>query len=114
MESMTGFGSGSGVVGGVGVRVEASAVNRKGLEVVVSVPKEWQGLEAGVVECVRARFERGKFHFYVLAQNRSSSGEGLWDAVALEQGLNELKGFCNKQGLILGEADGRLVLELAR
>ncbi len=57
--SMTGFGRGQAAAGGVQVEVELSAVNRKQLDVRVSLPRSLGALEARVQDSICQRVARG-------------------------------------------------------
>ena len=59
MKSMTGYGRGTATGGGCEVLVELSSVNRKSLDVSVSLPKEWATLERVLTERVRGALARG-------------------------------------------------------
>lgn len=57
VRSMTGFGTAGGRAAGVVLEIETTSVNRRGLEIVASGPKEWGLFE---VECLR--WLKGKLH----------------------------------------------------
>lgn len=65
MKSMTGFGRGESEHAGVTWSVECSSVNRKQLEVVVSLPRELSELEATVRAEVAAVASRGRVNVAV-------------------------------------------------
>lgn len=60
MKSMTGFGRGKAEFGEFRVIAEIQSVNKKGLEISVSYPREWQELESTLQERVQSRIQRGK------------------------------------------------------
>jgi len=60
IKSMTGFGEGSASAGGVRVVVEVSSVNRKQLDVNISLPRNLVTLDARVQGLVRQEFSRGR------------------------------------------------------
>ena len=60
LKSMTGFGTGSASAGGISVTVELSSVNRKQLDINISLPRNLVTLDAQVQRMVRAVFSRGR------------------------------------------------------
>lgn len=60
LRSMTGYGSGSATGEGVTVAVEISSVNRKQLDVLLSLPRGMNRLEARITEEVHAAVTRGR------------------------------------------------------
>ncbi len=60
LRSMTGYGRGEATAKGLHVEVELNSVNRKQLEVRISLPRAWQSLESRVVELVQTSVSRGQ------------------------------------------------------
>ncbi len=60
LKSMTGFGEGTASAGGICVTVEISSVNRKQLDVNISLPRNLIALDARVQSLVRQEFSRGR------------------------------------------------------
>jgi uncharacterized protein (TIGR00255 family) len=60
LKSMTGFGEGAAEAGGIRVSVEISSVNRKQLDINVSLPRNLITLDARVQSRVREDFSRGR------------------------------------------------------
>jgi uncharacterized protein (TIGR00255 family) len=60
LKSMTGFGEGSAAASGIRVVVELSSVNRKQLDINVSLPRNLVTLDAQVQNMIRAEFTRGR------------------------------------------------------
>jgi len=60
LRSMTGYGRGEATAKGLRVEVELNSVNRKQLEVRISLPRSWQSLESRVVELVQESISRGQ------------------------------------------------------
>ncbi len=60
LRSMTGYGRGNVAAKGLRVEVELNSVNRKQLEVRISLPRAWQSLESRVVELVQESISRGQ------------------------------------------------------
>lgn len=59
LSSMTGYGRGDAVREGIGATVELSSVNRKQLEIKISLPRSLTVLESRVAERVQERLSRG-------------------------------------------------------
>ncbi len=60
LKSMTGFGEGAATSAGIRVTVELSAVNRKQLDVNISLPRNLVTLDAQVQNMIRGEFSRGR------------------------------------------------------
>jgi len=60
LRSMTGYGRGDASAKGLRVEVELNSVNRKQLEVRISLPRAWQSLESRVVELAQEAISRGQ------------------------------------------------------
>ena len=58
--SMTGQGTASAARNGIHVDVALASVNRKQLEILVAVPREFAGLEPDVQAAIRSRLVRGR------------------------------------------------------
>jgi len=83
MKSMTGFGRGEAQRDGVSWSVECSAVNRKQLEVAVSLPRELAELENAVRTEVSAAVSRGRVNVAVRKEAAAAAAE----TVQLDQAL---------------------------
>jgi uncharacterized protein (TIGR00255 family) len=60
LKSMTGFGEGAAEAGGIRVSVEVSSVNRKQLDINISLPRNLITLDARIQSRVREDFSRGR------------------------------------------------------
>ena len=60
IRSMTGYGRGDASAKGLHVEVELNSVNRKQLEVRISLPRAWQSLESRIGELVQESISRGQ------------------------------------------------------
>ena len=72
--SMTGYGRGTASVDGLRVEAEISSVNRKQLDVSISLPKSLSLFESRVAELVHRHIARGRITGDVVL-NRSSAGK---------------------------------------
>jgi uncharacterized protein (TIGR00255 family) len=98
---MTGFGAGTAVLAdGAGREVfaEASSVNRKGLEISISLPREWNALEGSVGELARARLHRGAVRIAVVVREPAGDGvtTALWDETAIAKSFAQLRALATR------------------
>ena len=100
IRSMTGYGRWSAQNETHSLTVEASSVNRKNLEVMVSGPKEWFGLDRVAAELAKTRFSRGRVQVQIKLESLSSGkSDGSWDDAVVLEKLGRLKALCVKAGL---------------
>ncbi len=83
LKSMTGFGEGSAAASGIRVAVELSSVNRKQLDINVSLPRNLITLDAQVQRIIRGEFSRGRVSGII----RVDAGEGAAGSVAVDEFL---------------------------
>ncbi|MEZ5405064.1 MAG: YicC/YloC family endoribonuclease [Verrucomicrobiia bacterium] len=81
MISMTGFGKAQIKCGSAWLKVEVSSVNRKQLETIVGLPKEWVMLERQVKEWVAEFAKRGRVQVTVEYEAPAVVGNGKVDTV---------------------------------
>ncbi len=96
MLSMTGYGSGVAPLPGAAGReifVEISSVNRKGLEVAVALPREWNALENPATDLAKARLQRGAVRLGIIARMPGSAPVPMarWDEAAVQKELTQLR-----------------------
>ncbi len=77
MNSMTGFGRGEAVTEGVIWRAEISSVNRKALELVVSLPRDVADLETPLRNRLAENLSRGRVQCNVTADRGAGTGATL-------------------------------------
>lgn len=65
MNSMTGFGTARTRSGGTGITVEATSINKKGLEIHLNLPDALAVIDADIRKMVQDRFARGRFQISV-------------------------------------------------
>ncbi len=97
MNSMTGFGRGTGNEGARSVTVQVDSVNRRGLDITVALPDGWDALEAAVVEAVRRVVLRGKVH--VAIESATAAGGRSWDEAAVGRELDRLRALAAARGI---------------
>lgn len=98
MNSMTGYGRATTQVGASIVTVQVNAVNRKALDLSVSLPEQWESLETDVTQRVRAVAARGKVHVDFDVTSGGSS-DWTWDDAAAREVLDRLAEFAAQQGV---------------
>jgi uncharacterized protein (TIGR00255 family) len=85
LKSMTGFGEGAASAAGIRVAVELSSVNRKQLDIHVSLPRNLVTLDAQVQKLIRGEFSRGRVSGIV----RVEAAEGFAGSVQIDRKLAE-------------------------
>lgn len=96
MQSMTGYGSASLAMGELQVSIEIQSVNRRGLELGISLPREWQAWEPTLVSKVKSLCFRGKINATVKVACAEGENGLQWDESALEATLLRLKGLSER------------------
>ncbi len=89
MKSMTGYGRATAALGEHTLTVQVSAVNRKTLDLTLSLPEGWSSLEEAVAGGVRAAAARGKVHVDI-ELTRPARGGGEWNEAAVGAELDRL------------------------
>lgn len=90
IQSMTGFGRAQATLDGLELSVEISSVNRRNLEVSVSLPREWQSIERDIQATVKKDLNRGKLHIQVMAAAAADNSGFFWDQAGLESSIERL------------------------
>ncbi|NDV63507.1 YicC family protein [Puniceicoccales bacterium CK1056] len=99
MYSMTGFGRNQTNFAGMDISVEINSVNRRNLEISVSLPREWQLLERDIQALLRGAFARGKLHVSIQAQPAAAESGFHWDEAGLDSSLRRLGEVAKRQGI---------------
>ncbi len=98
MKSMTGFGRAVASADGWDASVDVSSVNRKGLEITCSLPRDWQGAERAAAQKVREFYSRGKVSVAVKFSRNGASAAFSVNEEALAASLAKLKSACFSVG----------------
>jgi uncharacterized protein (TIGR00255 family) len=96
---MTGYGRASAGLGNSTLTVQVSSVNRKSLDLTVSLPEAWEPLEPRVGELVRKYALRGKVHVDIECTRTDGSGGPAWDEAAISQLLARLGALAARSGI---------------
>jgi len=100
MKSMTGYGRATAALGTGTLTVTVSSVNRKTLDLDISLPEEWEALETEIAESVRRHAARGKINLRVdLTGAERDPGEGSWDEDKLSAAIDKLEAFARARGV---------------
>jgi len=113
---MTGYGSGTreAPTQQLTLQIEITSVNRKTLDLNLSCPREWNGLEQKCSEWLKGKFERGRLNISIKAQSPQSGHDGPdWNEALMGQTLERLTALAQKYNLPLN-ADGSLLLRIAQ
>lgn len=97
MKSMTGFGRGRAEFGEFRVIAEIQSVNKKGLEISVSYPREWQELEGTLQELVQSRIQRGKIQGQIRVTGKGSESQAdFLDVAATDRAWEQLQRLAHR------------------
>lgn len=99
MKSMTGFGRAVGDFGEFSATLDISSVNKKGIEISVSLPREWIALERLVNAEIKRRFSRGKFSVAIGAKFSSEDSAAFAPKGELAAALESLRDICLRNGV---------------
>ncbi len=98
MNSMTGFGRASAALGAATISVRVASVNRKSLDLKISLPDAWSELEAPIADEVRKVAARGAIQLRVELAAANGAGEADFDEPAAAAWLARLRTFATAQG----------------
>lgn len=96
---MTGYGRATAVIGEYSLAVQVSSVNRRTLDLTVSLPKDWESLESAVSEQARRFATRGKVHVAMELATAATVDEIAWDEPAVAAALAKLAALAAGQGI---------------
>ncbi len=96
MKSMTGFGRASVSTAEWGVVVDLSSVNKRGLEISISLPKEWQPMEFFLAQKLKSRFARGKICASIKVESKDKSFAPSMRVEVVSSALKELECLCKE------------------
>jgi uncharacterized protein (TIGR00255 family) len=100
---MTGHGHGDSISsnGLWRITVEITTVNRRNLDLALSSPREWNGLEASVQQWLQDRISRGRVQVSLRAEAAHCEQHGSlrFDPEQLSQDLAALRGLAQTEGI---------------
>lgn len=112
MNSMTGYGRGQAASGDWEATVEITSVNRRGLEIAISLPREWQIFERRLNEAIRGLFQRGQIKIAVNIRRAPSAPRGLAGPEAVLPVLRQLETLARQAG-VPWQPDATLLFRIA-
>lgn len=95
---MTGYGRATASLGNLTLTVQINSVNRRGLDLTLKLPDEWQAFESSVGEAVRKVAYRGKVHVEVEVTGKSTATAD-WDQAAVATTLEQLALLAQARGI---------------
>ncbi len=98
MNSMTGYGRATATLGAQTLTVQVNSVNRRGLDLTMKLPEEWQPFESAVGDAVRKVALRGKVHVSVEVEGKASASAD-WDQEAIASTLDQLARLAADHGV---------------
>ncbi len=99
MRSMTGYGRATAPLGTSTLTVQVNSVNRKSLDLTVSLPESLEALEPQVGERVRKYASRGKVHVEVEVTGRGAAGGLVWNETAVSDLISRLRTLAETNGI---------------
>jgi uncharacterized protein (TIGR00255 family) len=112
MKSMTGFGRAVRTGADWETVVQVSSVNRKSLEVAVSMPRSWQWLEPQIAGRVRQTVQRGRIQVAIECRSIRGAGGLTVDEAAIDAVVERLGAYARERGHRF-EPDAAFLLQLA-
>ena len=113
MHSMTGYGRSSFLREDMEVLVEASSVNKRNLETLVSLPRDWQALEPDLLTLARKTVARGRVNLTIKVRStQPGRNESSWDEDRLRKDLDRLRAFAESEDIPF-QPDAALLSQLA-
>ncbi len=110
---MTGFGRATAALDRFELAVQISSVNRKNLEVAVSLPSAWDAIETPIAEKVRPTVTRGTVKVKVEISGRNGASSAIaWDETVIAQTLDQLALVASKRGIAF-EPSAELLWQIA-
>jgi uncharacterized protein (TIGR00255 family) len=111
MNSMTGYGRATAALGTQTLTVQVNSVNRRGLDLSMSLPDEWQAFEPAVGDAVRKLVQRGKVHVAVEVAGSGATAAD-WDQDGVTATLDQLTKFARAKHINF-EVTGELLWAIA-
>ncbi|HVU24272.1 MAG TPA: YicC/YloC family endoribonuclease [Opitutus sp.] len=99
MRSMTGYGRATAVIGSNSLTVQVSSVNRKTLDLAISLPAEWENLEAAIGEQVRHVAARGRVTVRVELTGENGAAAIAWNEAEINAVLDRLVSLAAARGV---------------
>src|SRR6267154_1644579 len=111
MNSMTGYGRATATLGTQTLTIQVNSVNRRGLDLSMSLPDDWQLFEPAVGDAVRKLVQRGKVHVAVEVAGQGAAAAD-WDPDGVTATLDQLTKFARAKHINF-EVTGELLWSIA-
>ena len=112
MNSMTGYGQATIELVECPLFIEVSSVNKKGFELILQCPREWQGFEKEAQKILRSFLERGRIRVSLSVDPTFKNGrEKGWNEESMDAELSALEDYCNSRSIPFSRS-ADLVLKL--
>jgi len=113
MKSMTGYGQATIELAERPLFIELSSLNKKGFELILHCPREWQGFEKQAQKILRSFLERGRIRLSLSVDPTLRNGRDRgWDEELMDAELSALENYCNSRSIPFARS-ADLVLNLA-
>ena len=99
MKSMTGYGRATASLENSTLTIQVNSVNRKTLDLSLSMPSAWDDLERAVRDAVRGSVARGKVHVRIELTSEGGNSAVTWDESALKDTLRRLRATAEEEGI---------------
>lgn len=110
---MTGYGSASVSQDDLEILIEITSINRRNLEITVSLPREWLSLEYLIADIARNGITRGKINIYIKATTFSNVKGLYFEESSLTTILNQLREY-SQQNSIPFQPNSSLLFEIIK
>jgi len=112
MNSMTGYGQATIELAECPLFIEVSSVNKKGFELILQCPREWQAFERKAQKILRRFLERGRIRISLSVDPAlRNARERGWDEELMDAELSALENYCNSRSIPFSRST-ELVLKL--
>jgi len=116
MKSMTGYGRGvaTSAEESLQIEVEMTSVNRKNLDIQLSCPRDWNGLEKTCRSWITDTFQRGRLNIQIKITSLNTTQTSFaWDPGIIDASLEQLRNYAHSRDIEF-TVDSHLLLNLVK
>ena len=113
---MTGYGRGTAIdtESLLQIEVEMTSVNRKSLDVQVTCPRDWNGLDRQCRLWIQDKFHRGRLNIQLKIESTGNASTGFdWNPESMDRSLEQLRSYAESRNIDF-QVDSSLLLSLAK
>ena len=113
---MTGYGRGTAITTKniLQIEVEMTSVNRKSLDIQISCPRDWKGLDQQCRLWLKDTFKRGRLNIQLKIESTKNNLPGfVFNPESMDSGLEKLRNYAESRNIDF-QIDSRLLLDLAK